>query len=53
MVPEDSISRPTGEVAPQAVGSAAAVQIHSCSRIGLIANPPGFRLPFSDWLRRR
>ncbi len=25
----------------------------SCSRLGLQANPPGFRRSFSSWLRRR
>jgi len=30
-----------------------ALHVHSCSRIGLQANPPGFRRSFGDWLLRR
>jgi hypothetical protein len=51
MVPENLVQRPTGEVAPQASAAIDPMQVHSCSRIGLVANPPGFR--FSNWLRRR
>lgn len=29
------------------------VRVYNCSRIGLQANPPGFRMPFGDWFRRR
>ena len=29
-----------------------AVRAHSCSRVGMRANPPGIRLPFGGWLRR-
>lgn len=29
------------------------VRVHNCSRIGLQANPPGFRMSFGDWFRRR
>lgn len=29
------------------------VRIHSCSRVGMTANPPSPRLPLGSWLRRR
>jgi hypothetical protein len=29
------------------------VRVHSCSRLGLQANPPGRRLPIGSWLRGR
>ena len=29
------------------------VRVHSCSRIGLQANPPGRRLAIGRWLRGR
>jgi len=29
------------------------VRVHSCSRIGLQANPPGRRLTIGGWLRGR
>lgn len=53
MVPENVVQRPAGEVAPQASTAIAPMQVHSCSRIGLVANPPGFRLSLGDWFRRR
>ncbi|HTY26865.1 MAG TPA: hypothetical protein VMD51_01800 [Mycobacterium sp.] len=49
MATDGSARHPEREVAPQS----AALCVHSCSRIGLQANPPGFRLSFGDWLRRR
>jgi hypothetical protein len=53
MEPEDLVPRLAGEVAPQASASATPMHVHSCSRIGLVANPPGLRRSFGDWLRRR
>jgi len=53
MVPEDRVPHPAGEVAPKASSPVTPMQIHSCSRIGLVANPPGFRLSLGDWFRRR
>jgi hypothetical protein len=53
MVPETPAHHLVGEVAPQAAAPVLAMQIHSCSRIGLTANPPGFRRSLGDWLRRR
>ena len=29
------------------------LRVHSCSRVGLQANPPGQRRTVGDWLRRR
>ena len=29
------------------------VRVRNCSRIGLQANPPGFRMSFGGWFRRR
>ena len=49
MVTDGSARHPEREVALQSP----ALQVHSCSRIGLHANPPGFRRSFGDWLRRR
>lgn len=49
MAMDSSARRPEGEIALQSL----AFHVHSCSRIGLQANPPGFRLSFGDWLRRR
>jgi hypothetical protein len=53
MVPEDLVPHPKGEVAPKPSASVTPMQIHSCSRIGLTANPPGFRRSLGDWFRRR
>jgi hypothetical protein len=44
---------PAGEVVPHASAPVTPTHVHSCSRIGRVANPPGFRRSFSDWLRRR
>ena len=49
MAMDSSARQPEREVALQSP----ALHVHSCSRIGLQANPPGFRLSFGDWLRRR
>jgi hypothetical protein len=40
-------------VIDHAVAPQSPVRVHNCSRIGLRANPPGFRMPFGDWFRRR
>ena len=49
-----SVDMPADKMAADlAVKPQAALQIHSCSRIGMQANPPGFRRSFGDWLRRR
>ncbi|SBS73451.1 hypothetical protein MHPYR_170022 [uncultured Mycobacterium sp.] len=53
MAPENLVPSPAGEVAPQASAPVTPMQVHSCSRIGLTANPPGFRLSLGDWFRRR
>lgn len=53
MVPEKLVPHPAGEVAPQASAAITPMQVRSCSRIGLVANPPGFRLSLGDWFRRR
>ena len=53
MAPEKLVPRPLGEVAPQASAPVTPMHVHSCSRIGLTANPPGFRLSLGDWFRRR
>jgi hypothetical protein len=43
-----------GVIYDETVPSLATVplQVRNCSRIGLQANPPGYRLPFSGWFRR-
>ena len=53
MTPENLVPHPKGEVAPQAPAPALPLHVHSCGRLGLTANPPGFRRSFGDWLRRR
>lgn len=53
MKPENLVSHSQGEVAPQAPAPATPLHVHSCGRLGLTANPPGFRRSFGDWLRRR
>ncbi|MCI4675131.1 hypothetical protein [Candidatus Mycolicibacterium alkanivorans] len=53
MATEGPARHPEREVALQSPTSFTAVHVHSCSRLGLHANPPGFRLSFGDWLRRR
>lgn len=49
MAMDGSARHPEREVAPQSP----APVVHSCSRIGLHANPPSIRLSLTDWLRRR
>lgn len=53
MTPENFVHHPQGEVAPQAAAPATPLHVHSCGRLGRVANPPGFRRSFGDWLRRR
>lgn len=53
MAPEKLVPSPAGEVAPQSSAPVTPMHIHSCSRIGLTANPPGLRRSLGDWLRRR
>ncbi len=53
MKPEKPRAPPQGEVAQQAPAPATPLHVHSCGRLGLTANPPGFRRSFGDWLRRR
>ncbi|BBZ76834.1 hypothetical protein MANY_21710 [Mycolicibacterium anyangense] len=50
MVTDGPARQPERDAASPA---AAPVAVHSCSRIGMQANPPGFRLSLGDWLRRR
>ena len=50
MVTDGPARQPERDVAST---TPAPVTVHSCSRIGLQANPPGFRRSFGDWLRRR
>lgn len=53
MAPEKLAPRPLGDVAPHASAPVTPMHVHSCSRLGLTANPPGFRLSLGDWFRRR
>lgn len=53
MKPENLVHHPHGEVAPQAPAPVTPLHVHSCGRLGLTANPPGFRRSLGDWLRRR
>lgn len=53
MVTDGPARHPERNVAPQSLASLTPVQVHSCSRLGMHANPPGFRRPFGGWLRRR
>jgi hypothetical protein len=39
----DDVTAPSSATAP--------LRVRNCSRIGLQANPPGFRLSFSGWFR--
>ncbi|MCW2686474.1 MAG: hypothetical protein JWR37_1364 [Mycobacterium sp.] len=48
-----STDEQVGDVAPQSTAAVAPVVVHSCSRLGLHANPPSFRLSIRHWFRRR
>ena len=41
------------ELGHGAAGPDGEVRVHSCSRVGMAANPPGPRLPLGSWLLRR
>ena len=41
----------TGDDAARGVTAQRPLAVHSCSRLGRVANPPGFSL--TDWFRRR
>jgi hypothetical protein len=44
----------TTEQGPEPAGrDGEEVRIHSCSRVGMAANPPSPRLPLGSWLRLR
>lgn len=48
--PEDPVSAgPGSDDSAIDVTSQRPIAVHSCSRIGRVANPPGF--PFSAWFR--
>ena len=47
----ESGGRSAEEVAPQSPEPRRPVLVHSCSRLGRRANPPGYRLSFTDWFR--
>ncbi len=53
MVPDNSVEHRDSEVARPPAAQMAPVQVSNCSRLGLVANPPGLRRSLSDWLRRR
>ena len=44
-----AIDRPGAQ---QPDGGADAVRSHTCSRVGMRANPPGLRLSLPGWFRR-
>jgi hypothetical protein len=53
MVTDRPTRHPERNVAPQSPAALTPIQVHSCSRLGLHANPPGFRRSFGGWLLRR
>jgi hypothetical protein len=46
---EPVLTGANGEDSARGVGAQQPVALHNCSRIGRVANPPGFS--FSDWFR--
>ena len=53
MAPENPVEHRDGEVARTHAAAMVPLHVSSYSRLGLVANPPGFRRSLGDWLRRR